>query len=99
MNWAIKIISKTLMTKISLISWEVSTKAFTIVTSYHMFLETSTWEINRIRRTSVLNVNFQFVEVIFGFLVVNSKIGICENLRWGLEYLCSFLLSKMALLS
>ena len=30
MNWAIKIISKTLMTKISHISWGVTTKAFTV---------------------------------------------------------------------
>ena len=30
MNWAIKIISKTLTTKISHISWGVTTKAFTV---------------------------------------------------------------------
>ena len=32
MNWVIKIISKTLMTKISHISWGVKTKAFTVTT-------------------------------------------------------------------
>ena len=31
MNWAIKIISKTLMTKISHISWEVTIKAFKVI--------------------------------------------------------------------
>ena len=30
MNWEIKIISKTLMTKIARISWGVTTKAFTV---------------------------------------------------------------------
>ena len=31
MNWEIKIISKTLMAKISHISWGVTTKAFTVL--------------------------------------------------------------------
>ena len=36
MNWAIKIISKTLMDKISHISWGVTTKAFTVSMSLNL---------------------------------------------------------------
>ena len=36
MNWAIKIISKTLMTEIFPISWGVTTKAFTV---FEIFIE------------------------------------------------------------
>ena len=40
MNWAIKIISKTLMTKISHISWGVTTKGFDkgIYSNHHVIL-------------------------------------------------------------
>ena len=33
MNWVIKIISKTLITKISYISWGITTKAFTVLSA------------------------------------------------------------------
>ena len=54
MNWAIKIISKTLMTKISQISWGVTTMAFTV---YRYLIKNNT----QIKNVFLINsVYYQF---------------------------------------
>ena len=43
MNWVIKMISKSLMTKISHVSWGVTTKAFTVTNLDKMYLQIKTY--------------------------------------------------------
>ena len=71
MNWAIKIISKTLIAKISYISWGVTTKAFTVCI-YHKSLSAF---FNHISLDNIARIDTQDLYVRPG-KIINKDI--CE---------------------